>query len=252
MKSPTNSNLLFIHGAFGGAWEFDEFIETLAEQGHRAHAIDLPGHGQNTAPIPKVTMAAYVDRVIEAAQAIDGPIVLVGHSLAGAIVSQVAERIPEKIARLVYVAATLPKNGETVLGLMQSDEDGQLLANIVFSDDGSFATLADTHVKNLLLHDVQEPERVAEFAPKFAMEQASEPFMAAIELTDNAFGAVPKTYVRASLDKVMTLSLQDRMISSWEVEQVYTLESGHFPMMSIPDRFVEVIGEIAAGVSPRV
>mgnify|MGYP003633816106 CR=1 FL=1 len=246
------TNLLFIHGAFGGAWEFDEFIETLTKQGHRAQAIDLPGHGHNTAPIPEVTMAAYVDRVIEAALAIEGPIVLVGHSLAGAIISQVAERIPDKIERLVYVAATLPKNGESVLGLMQSDEGGQLLPNIVFSEDGSFATVGEEHVKDLLLHDVREPERVAKFTPNFAIEQATEPFMAPVKLTDAAFGSVPKTYIRASLDKVMTLSLQDRMISSWEVEQIYTLKSGHFPMMSIPDRFVEVISEIAAGAPALV
>jgi pimeloyl-ACP methyl ester carboxylesterase len=240
-------NLLFIHGAWGGAWEFDEFIESLGERGLQAHAIDLPGHGQNSAPISEVTMDAYVNQVIETAEGIDGQIVLVGHSLAGAIISQVAERIPEKIERLVYVAATLPKNGETVMGLMQSDPAGELLPRIVFSDDQTFATVKPGDVEEVLLHDVKEPDRLADFAPRFAMEQATEPFLFPIELSDQAFGSVPKSYVRATLDKVMSPALQDRMISGWEVEQIFTLESGHFPMMSIPDRFLDVISEIAAG-----
>ena len=240
-------NILLIHGAWGGAWEFQEFIETLATQGHHAHAIDLPGHGKSEESIGEVTMHAYVNRVIEAAQAIEGQIVLVGHSLAGAIISQVAERIPEKIERLVYVAAALPRNGETVLDLMQSDEAGELLPKIVFSDDQSFATLELEDVRNVLLHDVKEPERVASLAPQFLVKQATEPFMSPATLTDGAFGSIPKSYIRGTLDKVLSPALQDRMISGWEIEQIFTLESGHFPMMSFPDRFNEVISEAAVG-----
>lgn len=239
-------NILFIHGAWGGAWEFQEFVETLNQKGLNAHAIDLPGHGQNKALIPEVTMEAYVSQVIEAIQAIDGQIILVGHSLAGAIISQVGERIPEKIERLIYVAATLPKNGESVIGLMSSDPDGQLLPKIVFSEDKSFATLKLEDIKDLLLHDVKESERVSILAPKLEIKQATEPFMATIELTEAAFGSIPKSYIRASLDKVLSTSLQDRMISGWEVEQVFTLDSGHFPMMSMPDHFIKVISDIAA------
>lgn len=251
-QKKTMKNILLIHGAWGGAWEFQEFIETLGKRGHQAHAIDLPGHGQSAAPISKVTMEAYVERVIEVAHTIEGPIVLVGHSLAGAIISQVAERIPEKIERLVYVAASLPKNGETVLGLMQSDEAGELLPRIVFSDDQSFATLEPEVVRNLLLHDVKEPERAAKLASKFDVKQATEPFMFPVKLTNEAFGSVAKSYVRATLDKVMSLSLQDRMVSAWEVETIFTLESGHFPMMSIPDRFVEVLSEAVEGAVAHI
>ncbi len=110
-------------------------------------------------------MAAYVNQVVEAAEAMEGQIVLVGHSLAGAIISQVAERIPEKIERLVYVAAMLPRNGETVMDLMGSDEGGELLPKIIFSEDQSFATLKLEDVEKLLLHDVKEPERLAGFSP---------------------------------------------------------------------------------------
>ncbi len=108
-------HILFIHGAWGGAWEFEEIIETLNKRGLHSHAIDLPGHGQNKAAIPEVTMEAYVSQVIKAIQAIDGQVILVGHSLAGAVISQVGERIPGEIERLIYVAASLPKNGESAM-----------------------------------------------------------------------------------------------------------------------------------------
>jgi len=235
------AHLLLIHGAWGGAWEFQETLEGLRKQGDQATAIDLPGHGDFESPIAEVTMDAYVQTVIDAAEAIEGPIILVGHSLGGAIISQVAERIPHKIERLVYVAAMLPKNGDTPLGLMQSDEAGELLPKLEFSADQTYVTVGPEAVKQTLLHDVLEPKRLEAFLPHFAMKQATEPFMFAAELTEKSFGSVPKTYVRASIDRVLSPSLQDKMVTNWKVDRVLTLESGHFPLMSIPQRLIEVI-----------
>ena len=90
-----------------------------------------------------------------------------------------------------------------------------------------------------------DPQRVEQLAGRFDVKQAVEPFMYAAQLTEQAFGSVPKFYIRATHDKVMTLSLQDRMISNWDVQRVFTLESGHFPLMSGPERLADVIGEAA-------
>ena len=242
------SHLLLIHGAWGGAWEFDATINGLRKLGHQTSAIDLPGHGHFDAPIAEVTMDAYVQTVIDAAQAMEGQIILVGHSLGGAIISQVAERIPQKIERLIYVAAMLPQNGDTPLGLMQGDEEGELLSRLEFSGDQSYVTVGPEAVKSVLLNDVADAERLAQFLPHFAMQQATEPFMFAAELTEEAFGSVPKTYVRASVDKVLSPALQDKMLENWSVEQVFTLASGHYPLMSMPQEVIDVLHQ-AAGPS---
>lgn len=246
-EQTTSKNILLIHGAWGGAWEFDETVKGLQKRGYRATAIDLPGHGKLLGtPIAEVTMDAYVQQVVEEANSIEGPIVLVGHSLGGSIIAQVAERIPNKIERLVFVAAILPKSGQTALGIMQSDAEGQLLPRLVFSEDQTYATVAAKDVEEVLLHDVREPERLARFLPHFEMKQATEPFMFVADLTEEAFGSVPKTYVRATIDKVLSPALQEQMLLSWEVEQVLSLESSHFPLLSIPKNLIEVLDEAAS------
>jgi pimeloyl-ACP methyl ester carboxylesterase len=226
-------NYVLVHGAWGGAWEFEELSTLLAADGSKVVAVDLPGHGNNKAPIADVTLAAYVQRVAEEIEKLDGEVILVGHSLAGSIISQVAENVPQRIEQLIYVAASIPRSGDTVLGLMESDEQGQLLPDIIFSEDMSYATVTPEMVRDLLLHDVDDKERVERLIPEFLFRQATQPFMDPVQLSQERFGSVSKSYVRATMDKVMSVSLQDRMIGHWPVEKVLTLNSGHFPLTSM-------------------
>ena len=236
-------NYVLVHGAWGGAWEFKAVVNLLSADGSNVIAVDLPGHGDNKAPIAEVTMDAYAQKVTDVISDLSEKVILVGHSFAGSIISQVAEGIPQNIDRLIYVAASLPKTGDTVLDLMQSDEKGKLLPKIIFSEDQTFATLANEDIRDLLLHDVEDDERVERLIPKFSIKQSTQPFMAPAQLSGEKFGSIPKYYIRAALDKVMSLSLQDEMISNWKVEQVFTLKSGHFPLTSMPEPLVEVINK---------
>jgi len=188
-------------------------------------------------------MDVYVDSVINAVNASDEKVVLVGHSLAGSIVAQAAERIPERIDRVVFVAAFLPADGDSPIELMKSDEGGKLLPRITFSDDQTFATVDESTVHEVLLHDIDDSNRLEELTPHFFMQQATEPFMRPASLSVSQFGSVPKFYIRASLDKVMSLGLQDRMITNWDVEGVFTLESSHFPLLSTPGPLADLISE---------
>lgn len=234
-------NYLLVHGAWGAAWEFNKVIELLSNDGHNVIALDLPGHGENEANIANVTMSSYVQTVVNAINVIDEQVILVGHSLAGAIISQVAELIPEKIERLIFVAAMLLKDGDSALSVMQNDEGGQLLPNTIFSEDGSYATISEDTVRNVLLNDVSDETYLNSIVAKFLFKQATEPFMAKAQLTEQKFGSVEKHYIKASIDKVITPAAQEKMLTNWQVDKVFTLESGHFPLTSIPEKLVAVI-----------
>ena len=234
-------NYILVHGAWGGAWEFAELSKLLAEDGSKVTALDLPGHGENKQDITNVTMSAYVKTVVNAIEAQAEKVILVGHSLGGAVVSQVAEEIPNLIDRLIFVAAILPANGQSPLGLMQSDEHGQLLPNVIFSEDQTYATITEDTVRNVLLNDFADTSELEQIIPNFLFEQATEPFMAEARLSAVKFGSVRKFYVRAEVDKVLSPKLQDRMLESWAVEQVFNLDSGHFPLNTMPSELASVI-----------
>jgi len=232
---------ILVHGAWGGAWEFESVSSLLSNEDNEVVAVDLPGHGDDQTPLNGMTIRAYIRKVIEVIEQQSQPVILVGHSLAGAVISQVAESIPNKIDRLIYVAAILPKTGDTPFALMQSDTDAELLANTTFSEDQTIATLSRSVIQRILFHDVSDNNILEEIIPKMLTKQSTEPFMAVSNLSDENFGRVKKYYIRATLDKVLSPALQQQMITNWDLEEVLTLPSGHFPLTSMPEQLVKLI-----------
>ena len=233
------SHYILIHGAWEEARAWDSITPILTAQGHSVNAIDLPGHGANLVPIADMTMENYINTVVDEVNKVTEPVILVAHSMTGSVISQVAELIPEKIERLVYVAAFLLANGGTVLEAMQSD-NGEFLPNIVFSEDQTYATLPEETLRHAGLHDVDE-QVIRQVLPLVVQKQSTEPFMAKVTVSDSNFGKVPKTYIRTTLDRVTTSALQDRMIANWQVEVVHNLEAGHFPAFSVPEELAELL-----------
>jgi pimeloyl-ACP methyl ester carboxylesterase len=86
--------LLFVHGAWHGAWCWEEhFLDYFASRGHRVAALDLRGHGSSPSRgrLSTTRMRSYVADVAEAAATFDTPPVVVGHSMGGMVVQQYLE-----------------------------------------------------------------------------------------------------------------------------------------------------------------
>src|SRR5213594_427487 len=95
-------HFVLIHGAWHGAWCWYEIVAGLEEAGQRATALDLPSGGIDGSPPDTVTLEAQADRVIAFLDSLSEPVVLVGHSAGGAVISMVAEARPQKVEKLVY------------------------------------------------------------------------------------------------------------------------------------------------------
>ena len=103
--------LLFVHGAFHGAWCWSEhFLDFFAERGYRAVAVNLRGHGNSPTPGPlnSCTLADYADDIRTVADSLPTPPVVIGHSMGGAVVQKYLTRHNAPAAVLV---ASAPPSG---------------------------------------------------------------------------------------------------------------------------------------------
>ena len=127
------ARFVLVHGGFSGAWIWLPLMDSLRAAGHLVEAFDLPGMGDDHTSASEVSLDSYAGRVCEALAASSEPAIVVGHSMGGIVATQAAARCPARVAALVYVAAFLPKDGQSLLDLTKLPEcDGeQMLANVV-------------------------------------------------------------------------------------------------------------------------
>ena len=117
-------NFVLVHGAWHGGWCWRRVGERLAAAGHRVWAPTLTGLGERrhllSRDVTLEVMFRDVIGVIEAEELTD--VILVGHSFGGTVVTGVADRIPERIAQLVFLDGSLAESGQSLLdGVMPAD-----------------------------------------------------------------------------------------------------------------------------------
>jgi pimeloyl-ACP methyl ester carboxylesterase len=114
---PPNT-LVAVHGAWAGGWHFKKMAPLLEAKGWKVYRPSLSGLGEhfNTARAD-IGLATHIDDIVNLILFEDlHDVILLGHSYGGMVITGVADRIPERIARLVYLEAALPLDGESLLG----------------------------------------------------------------------------------------------------------------------------------------
>jgi pimeloyl-ACP methyl ester carboxylesterase len=100
--------LLFVHGLGHGAWCWENWLDAAAEAGHPAYAVSLRGHGGSPGRLRTALLGQYVDDVVETAESLPRPPVLVGHSMGGLVVQQALTRYAAPAAVLVAPVPATP------------------------------------------------------------------------------------------------------------------------------------------------
>lgn len=116
------STFVLVHGAWQSNGTWDLLVPLLEQPGHRVLAPVLSGLGTDQGRLsPDITLGQHVEDVSRQLANLPDPVILVGHSYAGMIISGVAETNPTRIKRLVFVDAFIPENGKSVLDLLPAE-----------------------------------------------------------------------------------------------------------------------------------
>jgi pimeloyl-ACP methyl ester carboxylesterase len=234
-------HFVLVHGAWHGAWCWYKITAALEAAGHRATAIDLPSGGIDGAPAATVTLASQAARVLAVVDAADAPVVLVGHSAGGPVVSIVAEARPEKIAKLVYVTAFLLPNGGSIVSVTANDPDSRITPNLVVSPDGTVAVRPES-VRDVFYGTCNDAD--VELAHALLKPIAFQPMITPVSV-GASFESVRRFYVGCRRDRAITFAAQRAMLAALPCERTFTIHSDHSPFLSRPAALVRILGAIA-------
>jgi pimeloyl-ACP methyl ester carboxylesterase len=240
------ARIVLVHGAFAGAWCWEPALAGIRAAGHEPVPIDLPGAGEDATPVEEVTLDAYADRICETLSAGE-PAVLAGQSMGGMAITQAAARCPERILGLVYIAAFLPAEGQSLGELVAYPEAAgdQVQANLIVEGDPPVGRLnADDHRVAML--GCCTPEQVT-WATARLGGQPVVPFGQPVQVPDDrrdAFEALPRGYILCSRDRAIPPAMQRRMIEDRGADVVIEIETDHWPWVSRTEEFNQALSRI--------
>lgn len=235
---------ILIHGSWHSAWNWHKVIPLLEKQGHRAIAIDLPGMGRDKTPVQEVKMKTTVEKICKLIDSIEGKVILVGHSKNGIMISQVAEYRPEKIEKLIYLAAYLIPNGKTQREYSLQDSHGVLKPYVTMHEELNAHTLQPEIYKEGLYADCDDD--ITELAKILLSHEPVESGITPLQLSEVNYGSVPKFYIECTEDKAVTPFIQRKMYTETPCEKVYSMATSHSPFFSKPKELTAIFCEIAS------
>jgi pimeloyl-ACP methyl ester carboxylesterase len=230
---------ILIHGSWHSAWNWHKVIPLIEKAGHEAIAIDLPGMGRDKTPIQEVKMKTTVEKICQVIDTVPGKVILVGHSKNGIMISQAAEYRPDKIEKLVYLAAYLIPNGKTQKEYSVLDTEGWLRPYVTQHPETNSHTLQSTIFKEGLYHDCAD--EITDLAKVLLSNEPVESAITPMKLSEENFGRVPRFYIECTEDRAVTPFIQRKMHTETPCEKVYSLATSHSPFFSKPKELVNIL-----------
>jgi pimeloyl-ACP methyl ester carboxylesterase len=202
-------------------------------------AVDLPGRGGRPGVLTTIGIADFVDAVVDDLESRDlHDVVLVGHSLAGLTIPQVAGRVAKRIRALVFVSCTVPRDGQSVYDTL--DADIQAISDS--SPKDALATLDAETQQAVFYNDVDDPD-LLEWAVRLVVPEApatlSDPMVLSTMPPD-----LRRVWVRLARDAIVAPEKQDRFIENLGGAEVLELDAAHMAMISRPRELAEILGRI--------
>jgi pimeloyl-ACP methyl ester carboxylesterase len=237
------ATVVLVHGAFHGSGYWSGTLKGLADRGIAAVAPDLPGHGAHPGPLTDLHGDAAAVRAV--LDGISGPVLLVGHSYGGAVVTEASEH--PNVQHVLFLAAYCLAEGEHVNNAapeadvegFDHDELPGLAAAMHIDHLEGTATLDAVAARPVLypdLNDEQFAEVSATLGPQRLGNFQEEPA---------AHGWIERasTYVVCSQDRTIHPHLQ--RVMARRTMRAAAWDTGHFPMITMTDKTVAMLAKIA-------
>lgn len=237
---------VLVHGAFADTFAWSKVVPLLEAVGAKATTVRLPGHDDaERAEAGGVTLERYVRSVGDVLVAQRAPVVLVGHSMAGIVISQVAEAMPERIATLAYLSAYLPENGRSLLSYAQKDAQSKLGAGLQVDEKHGIATITPETMRAAFFNRTDEKDAAAGVAR--LRPEPLQPFATPVATTPERFGRIPRAYIATSDDRAVGPDLQRAMMTALPCAKTFSLAADHSSYFSATRALADALLAIGRG-----
>ena len=274
--------LILVPGYWHGSWCWSQVMAYVAAAGRPAAAVDLAGHGLNArrpaclvqrpfdqqavatepSPVAHVDLDEAGELLVSQIRQIGrgGPVTVVAHSMGGAVLTRAAQSVPELVKHAVYLTAFMPASGVSAMTYILSPENaGELVGPSLRADPKAVGALrfdlaSDDPAYRQQLRDAffndldQTPADAA-----LGLLTPDAPVGIALgttDLTPDAWGSIPRTYVTCTQDMALRPAVHARFIAEADnafpdnPTTVVALDASHSPFLSMPEQVADIVLEL--------
>jgi pimeloyl-ACP methyl ester carboxylesterase len=238
MPDSRSAPIVLVPGFWLGAWAWDEVAAALRAHGHDVTPLTLPGLESVDADRSSITFADHVDAITDAVRAAESPVVLAVHSAAGFSGYAASDRVPERIAAMVYVDSAPGK------GAMDPEFDGveKPLVWEEIAEEENLDGLSEEQMETFRQRAVPVPGGVLREGAELANDARLD-----VPSTVIATGYTSEQYKDAVKEGYAWLAgLTELRNVTW-----VDLPTSHWPMWSRPQELAAIIGDVAKSASGR-
>lgn len=228
---------LLVPGAWHGAWCWESVTTRLEKAGHSVLTPDLDDVPPGANPLP-----LWARQIATLAHAAPEPVILVGHSRGGLVISEAAALAPHAIRQLVYLTAFLLPAGQNMQSTFTRPEAGGEPDYLRPARGRCLTVAAEATMSRF--YPLADPETAKQAAARLHPEPLGT-FSAAATVTPAQLGRVPRAYIECTQDRVVPLALQRVMQTALPCAPVLSLPADHSPFFSMPEKLAETLAALA-------
>jgi pimeloyl-ACP methyl ester carboxylesterase len=227
--------VVLVHGAFVGGWSWRKVARLLDDAGHTVYAPSLTGLGDRAhLARPEIDLALHVEDVVALIEAEElRNVVLVGHSYGGMVITDVAARVPTRLAHLVYLDAFVPNAGQSLLDLVPAERAAMFRESAKTEGDGwrvpplppeRFGVTSERDIEWMKKHMVPQPLRT--------LEQPAQ---------GGAPGRAKRTYIYCSKPATGSFDQFAERLRDDRKWTFHELKTGHCAMVTTPGDVAKIL-----------
>ena len=232
------ADFVLVHGAWHGAWCWKKILPALWSAGHRVYPVTLSGTGERAHQLSTdITLRTHADDVAAVIEAEElQRAIVVGHSYGGMVITAVADRLPDRIAHLVYLDAVVPLPGESWSST--HSEQTRTQRRHAIASTGSIPP-ADPAAFGLSGADAQWVARRQRPHPGGVYDDP-------LDFDAARMAALPRTFIDCNAPALPTIDVMRGRVreqAGWDVQEIAT---GHDAMISAPEELLRILLAVAS------
>lgn len=250
----TRDTFVLVHGALFNSDSWVKVESILRDQGQSVVSFDVPGRRDDGLARKDVDLALAVDRLAKVVEAQSGPVILVGHSQGGALITQAVSTVGHKIKGLIYISAVVPDSGETAFERLSPKTQANFGATVVADTENLLFRIAED--KSVLEHGFFQDLRathpnLADLALAGMVAEPMKIGLGKLSYSKTLFQSIPKYYIETLQDGIVDIENQRYYHNRLPFKKVFSINSGHAPFLSKASEVAKYLNDIRKDLLPE-